>query len=415
MPEVSGQRWVVDTGVMRVLFAPDRFAGLLTAGQTAAAMAEGWARGAPHDDLTALPLGDGGPGLIDVLAGGLAHVGAEDLDQVVTTTSDPLGRTVPATLLRVHLPNGGPTAFIDAAEATGGHLVPAREINAGATTSAGIATLIRQTLDLDVRRIVVGMGPGVAFDGGAGLLAGLGVTASGAPLDQGGLALADVTAIDGESLDAARALLADVELDLVTDEDLPLLGFHGVHAIRSADAGVATETGQALESAVGHFANLLGRAERGNRGGDRRDLLTGKPIRPGQQPGAGAGGGAGHAVLALGGRRLPGAATVAALVGLSDALERHDLVVTGNAHFDWESLRSGVIPHVAAGALSGATPAVVVAGECLVGRREAMSLGLSGTYALAELPTEREQLLTDPVRVLEERMARLARTWSPGR
>ena len=52
---------------MRVLIAPDKFAGTLTAVEAAAAIAEGWHRQAPHDDLDLAPMADGGPGFVDVL------------------------------------------------------------------------------------------------------------------------------------------------------------------------------------------------------------------------------------------------------------------------------------------------------------------------------------------------------------
>ena len=64
---------------MRVVIAPDCFTGTLTAAQAAAAMAEGWAHGAPHDRTLQLPLSDGGPGFIDVLEAGLADSGVESL------------------------------------------------------------------------------------------------------------------------------------------------------------------------------------------------------------------------------------------------------------------------------------------------------------------------------------------------
>jgi glycerate kinase len=278
---------------MRVLLAPGDYPGALTAAQAAEAMAQGWTQGAPHDHVAVLPLADGGSGLVDVLSRALEG------EQVVVTIGDPLGRPVPATILRV--PGGpdgtGATAYLDGAAAVGGHLVDAADHDAGFTSSHGLGELVRLALALDVTRIVIGLGTGVAFDGGAGLLAALGAGPV-EDLARGGLALADLTALDAERLESARAALGGVELVLVTDEDLPLLGFHGVHAVRAgsgADGSAVTPTarGQALEAAVGHFAHLATRAH------GRTDLLSGKPRRVDQEPGAGAGGGAGHGLLLL--------------------------------------------------------------------------------------------------------------------
>ena len=52
---------------MRILVAPDKFAGTLSAVEAAAAIAEGWRRTAPSDELVEVPLADGGPGFVDVL------------------------------------------------------------------------------------------------------------------------------------------------------------------------------------------------------------------------------------------------------------------------------------------------------------------------------------------------------------
>ena len=91
------------------------------------------------------------------------------------------------------------------------------------------------------------------------------------------------------------------------------------------------------------------------------------------------------------------------------------LVVTGEGCFDWQSLQGKVVAGVAQVALEVATPSVVVAGQVLLGRRETMSVGLSGAYAVAETPAQVEAAMLDPVGTLAARTARVARTWSPSR
>jgi len=100
-------------------------------------------------------------------------------------------------------------------------------------------------------------------------------------------------------------------------------------------------------------------------------------------------------------------------VGLRDLLRAADLVVTGEGCFDWQSLQGKVVAGVAGLALETATPSVVIAGQALVGRREAMTLGLSGSYAVADTPAQVEAAMTDPVGTLAARTARVAATWSP--
>src|SRR5690348_13785967 len=98
-------------GRMRVVIAPDKFAGTLTAVEAADAIAEGWARRAPGDELVTVPMSDGGPGFVDVLH---AVLGGELL---AVTVRGPYDDTLPATILRVD-----DTAYVESAQAIGLHL-----------------------------------------------------------------------------------------------------------------------------------------------------------------------------------------------------------------------------------------------------------------------------------------------------
>ncbi|MEP7333917.1 MAG: glycerate kinase, partial [Terracoccus sp.] len=82
--------------------------------------------------------------------------------------------------------------------------------------------------------------------------------------------------------------------------------------------------------------------------------------------------------------------------------------------FDWESLH-GPVMQVAVAAGRVGVPAVVIAGQALVGRREAMAGGISGVYAVAERRSQVDAMLADPAGTLTVRTARVARTWSPNR
>lgn len=165
-----------------------------------------------------------------------------------------------------------------------------------------------------------------------------------------------------------------------------------------------------MEASLGRFVEVARRTLP-----EPTDLLTGKPRRLDKEPGAGAAGGLGYALYLLGGTRVSGVAEVIEAVGLRDLLAAADLVVTGEGCFDWQSLQGKVVAGVAAVALDTATPSVVLAGQTLVGRREAMTLGLSGSYAVAETPEQVQAAMADPVGTLARRAARVAATWSPQR
>ncbi len=170
---------------MRIVVAPDKFAGTLSALEAAAAIAEGWARRAPGDVLEQVPMSDGGPGFVDVLHAALGG------DLLGVTVTNPYGEEVPATVLRV-----GDTAYVESAQAVGLHLTPREQRRPERGTSRGVGELLLAAVDSGARRIVVGLGGSATNDGGAGVLAALGATATGAQLDAGPGALEGITAVD---------------------------------------------------------------------------------------------------------------------------------------------------------------------------------------------------------------------------
>lgn len=381
---------------MHVLIAPDCFTGTLTAAQAAAALAEGWQQGAPHDTVTTVPLSDGGPGFVEVLAatlGGRLHA---------VVVHDPLGRDVPASVLVV-----GETAYVESAQAAGLHLLGAHERDPGVTSTYGVGQLVDAALGLGARRVVVGLGGSGTNDAGAGLLAALGV-GSAARLARGGLPLGEATLDDVAGLADARARLRGVDLVVASDVDSPLLGLKGASAVFAGQKGATEEQAQALENALGHFASVVARAMP-----PAKDLLTGTALRPEREAGAGAAGGLGYALHLLGARRVSGVAAVLDAVGFDALVARADLVVTGEGSFDWQSLRGKVVVGVAEAASRQGVPCVAVPGQSLVGRREAMAAGLSGVYPVVERPTQLEAALAEPGESLAARAARVARTWSP--
>ncbi|HET7901508.1 MAG TPA: glycerate kinase, partial [Candidatus Nanopelagicales bacterium] len=267
---------------MRVVVAPDSYTGTLTAVQAAEAIARGWRRTAPHDELVEVPLSDGGPGFVDVVHASLGG----DLHRV--TVRGPVGARVEASVLLV-----GETAYVEVAQACGLHLVPASMRDPRRTTSAGVADLIEHALDLGADRIVVGLGGSGTTDAGAGLLRGLGATAYDADgadvsdqLLHGGGALRGVARVD---LSLARSDLDRVEIVIASDVDVPLLGLRGAANGFARQKGADDAAVMELEGCLESFAAAVGRAP------DGKD--------PAVALGAGAAGGLGYALLHLGARR----------------------------------------------------------------------------------------------------------------
>ena len=373
---------------MRVLIAPDGFGGTLTPAAAAAAMADGWARVAPADPLDLAPLSDGGPGLLEVLSAALP-----DAVLVAVTVQDPLARPVDAAFLL-----DGRTAYVEAAAACGLHLLRSHgrvvdERDPTTTTTYGVGQLVRAALDAGATRVVVGLGGSGTHDGGAGLLAALGVARTGPAgerLAPGGLALRGVARLEG------WPDLTGVELVAATDVDAPLLGLRGASAVDGPRKGATREQVALLDGALTRWADVL-------------EAHAGRAVR--DLPGAGAAGGLGAALLALGARTEPGLALVRQLVGLEPRLARADLVLTGEGSFDATSLSGTVVSGVAALAAEHAVPCVVLAGQVRVGRREAAAHGIEAEHAVTDL-VGLERALADPAASLSELASRVARQWS---
>jgi glycerate kinase len=373
---------------MRVLVCPDKFAGTLSALEAAAAMAEGWREVAPDDEVTVRPLSDGGPGFLD----SLSLDAVPGVRRVQVDTCDPLGRPVTGEVLV-----DGATAYVESAQACGLHLLAQSERDPRITTSYGLGPLITAAVECGAREVVIGLGGSATNDAGAGMLAALGA----APLDDAGHALP----YGGAALAACARLggsprLRGVRLVAATDVDSPLTGLHGASSVYGPQKGASRSDVLELDAALTRFAEVL-----------ERDL-AGCPAGLAGVPGAGAAGGLGAAILALGGRCESGIALVRRLSRLDDALDAADVVITGEGSFDHQSLRGKVIAGVAEAARDRALPCVVLAGRISAGRREAARIGVAAAYSLEEHFGSVEQAMSRPAEGLRALAARAARQWS---
>jgi glycerate 2-kinase len=341
-----------DAGV-KVLVAPDRCGVELAAAEAAEAVALGWSRSAPYDELDLLPLSDGGPGFVDVLGTALGgEVG-------VVTVRGPLGDPVPARLLQV-----GGTVYVEAAEAVGLHLVAPPDRDPVKASSYGVGELLLAAAATGAKRVVVGVGGTATTDGGRGLVA---------------------------ALEGRRDELAGVELVAATATDAPLMGHSGAAHGFAAGKGAGRAAREALETALRKWAS---------------ETDGGLAVRPG----AGAGGGIGFGLLLLGAERVNGTELVAEATRLDERVRAADIAVTALGIFDWESLRGRVVVGVTRAAQRAGRPTVVLAERVDVGRRELASVGVDAAYAADDLS------LGDEPHTPDERLAvlaaRVARSWS---
>ena len=348
---------------LRVLIAPDCYGDSLTAVQAAEAIATGWRQGRPADGLTLAPQSDGGPGFVEVLAsrfGGLRSA----------VVSGPLSTDVTADWV---LDAGSGTAYVECAQACGLALLggPPTVQTAVDAHSGGVGQLIAAALEAGATRIVVGLGGSACTDGGRAMIEALG------------------------GLDVAVDRLAAVDLIAATDVEHPLLGPRGAAHVFGPQKGADPATVAALEVAMTAWAGDLERA-------------TGRDVRT--EPGAGAAGGLGAALLALGGRRESGAAVIAQHTGLVDDVAAADLIITGEGRFDDQSLHGKVVSALASGARNA--PVLVLAGQVTLDEDTLRGAGIAAAHSITEYAGSVQLAMDDAARQLTGLAHRTSMGWA---
>jgi len=326
-------------GRLRVLIAPDCFGDSLTAAQAAEAIASGWRRARAGDDLVLLPLSDGGPGFVAALT-----VGQPAVEVRTTRVSGPLAESVDA---RWAFDPATATAYIESAQACGLALLggPPTVHTAIAAHSRGVGQLIEASVGAGARTVVVGLGGSACTDGGRGMADALG------------------------GLRAARRTLAAVRLIAATDVEHPLLGPSGAARVFGPQKGADAATVELLEARLLQWAAQL-------------DAEAGTEVRG--LPGAGAAGGLGAALLALGAHRESGAALIARHLGAERQMASADLLLTGEGRLDEQSLHGKVVGSLAAAARPHRLPVLVLAGQVVLGPEALADAGIRAAYSLAD-------------------------------
>ncbi|MET0579402.1 MAG: glycerate kinase [Ilumatobacteraceae bacterium] len=366
-----------------VVVAPDKFKGSLSAVDAAAALARGLRRGLPGARVVEHPIADGGEGSVEmVLAHGFRPVSRE----VRGPTGDPVVATYAL---------AGDTALVEMAAAAGLGRLPGGapdDRTARTASTYGVGELVRDALDRGARRIVLAVGGSATTDGGAGMVAALGArtwTASGEVLPEGGAGLLDVERLDPGGLDPR---LAGATVVVACDVDNPLTGPDGAASVYGPQKGTTPEQVDVLDRALVHWADLVARTV----GTDHRD-----------DPGAGAAGGVGFALLAVGAHLSPGIDLVLDLVDFDHRLDTTDLVVVGEGRLDEQTLRGKAPAGVAARAVARGIPVVAVCGHRDLDEAGLTSLGARSAHALTDLEPDPAVCIRDAARLLERLAPRL--------
>lgn len=377
---VSGTR-----KAQRVLVAADKFKGSLTAVEVAERITAGLRRVLPDLEVEALPVADGGDGTV-------AAAVAAGFERREVRVAGPLGEEVTAAFA---LREG--TAVVEMAEASGLQRLPAGVFAPLTASTYGSGELLRAALDAGARTIVFGVGGSATTDGGSGMLSALGarfLDADGEPVPPGGGGLAELATADLSGLDPR---LGEVELVLASDVDNPLTGPKGAPAVYGPQKGASPDDVKALDSALAHFAEVLeGPA------GPRAAAYA-------ASPGAGAAGGIGYGALLLGARFRPGIEVMLDVLGFAPALDRADLVITGEGSLDEQTLHGKAPAGVAAAARAADKDVVAVCGRLALPPQTLGRAGIRRAYPLTDAEPDVAKCIAEAGPILERVAERIAR------
>jgi glycerate kinase len=425
---------------MRVLVAPDKFKGSLTAREVAARVAAGIGAETPGVEVEQVPVADGGDGTLDAAI-------AAGYTRVEVRAQGPTGEPVTTAFAA-----RDDVAVVEMADVSGLALLMPDRLDALGASSYGTGEVVRAALDHGCREIVLGIGGSASTDGGAGMLQALGarlLSSDGQELGRGGAALADLARLDLSGLHPA---LAETRVVVASDVDNPLLGPNGAAAVYGPQKGASPSDVAALDAALARWADVVEAAVAGDAAGaavagaDAAGAAEAGPVvagaaaagaaaagsaaagaaaagaaaagaaaatpAPRDRPGAGAAGGVGFAAMAVLGAELKsGIGLVLDLVGFAEHLAGAGLVVTGEGSLDTQTLSGKTPAGVAAAAREAGIPVVTVSGRVALTTDQIAGAGIRRAYALTDIEPDPDRCFTEAGPLLQELARTLARDW----
>ncbi|MDQ3621154.1 MAG: glycerate kinase [Verrucomicrobiota bacterium] len=372
---------------MKVLVAPDKFKGSLTAVAAVEAIINGWHAVFPEDEMQPVPIADGGEGFAEALSMALGG------EWILTRARDPLGREVDARYAWVEKDR---LAIIDMSEASGLWRLRDEERDPLRATTCGTGQLLRHAAERGARTILVGLGGSATTDGGIGLAAALGyetLTSDGDELEPVPGNLNALTRIVHENV-------ADLpEIIAACDVQNPLLGPRGAARVFSPQKGADAETVEALELGLETLADVVAQ----ELGCEFRDA-----------PGAGAAGGLGFGLMSFCQAKMrSGFDLLAEALRIEQKIAECDLVITGEGRLDRQTLEGKGPASLAKMARRQGKPILAFAGS--IAEDGAVSALFDATCVIVDEPVTLQTAMDRGAEFLERATRRVARLVQLGR
>ena len=367
----------------RILIASGAFKQSLTAAQACAAIARGISESGLAARLEQLPIADGGNGTLDAFL-------ADGGQRLTVPAQDPLGREIQADF---GLIDGGRTAVIEMALASGLELLRHDELDALAASSYGTGQLMAAALEHGVERVILGLGGSATSDGGMGCLSALGLKlldAAGQPIGPGGGGLLDLAAIDARGLDPRWQA---VDIIIASDVENPALGEKGAARVFGPQKGADPAMVERLERALAHGFAII--AEQ--RGIDVRGLK-----------GGGAAGAFAAGLMAfLPCQIVSGIELVLSRNRFAERLADAALVITGEGNIDAQTLDGKGPLGLAKLASAHGVPTVALAGGLDIDEARLRQAGVAAAFSIVDKPMPLAEALADADDLLRRAALRL--------
>ncbi len=346
----------------RILIAPDSFKGSATSTEVAEAIAKGWKSVRPDDEVVQIPFADGGEGTLYAIEAARPDVVRNYCPEVSPNA--------------YWLLLDGSTAIVELAQVSGLSLLPHLD-PLGAHTFAFGQVLAIAARDPRVERMYCALGGSASTDAGVGALMALGfefLDSTGQSISLGGAQLSKIVSISNN----AAVVPPTGGVTLLVDVDSPLLGVDGAASVFAPQKGATQNEIIQLELGLQSFSRFT-------------DYID--------SPGSGAAGGTSFGLCALWGATIEiGAAKIAQICRLDDAIHVSDLVITGEGRLDSQSFRGKVVGHITERAVAAGVPIAYCVGS-IEGGFPTPNLSV---IALSELAGSTKEAIENPRRYLIE-------------
>lgn len=372
---------------MNILIAPDSFKECLSATEVANNIEKGILKVYPKAKINAIPISDGGEGLLDSL---VIPFGGKI---VTVTVLNPLGRNI---ISEYGILKDGNTAVIEMAKASGLELLKNHEKAPLLTSTYGTGELIKDALNKGCKKLIIGIGGSATNDGGTGIATALGakfLNAEKKELNQGGGCLNTLKSIDFSNFDER---IKDCEVIVACDVSNPLTGPNGASFVYGEQKGGTLNDLKILDNNLKNYANVI------------KSTIN---IDVDTIPGSGAAGGTGAGLVAfLNAKLVNGIELILDALQLDTHIKTADLVITGEGKIDTQTLNGKTIAGIAKMAKNYDVPVIVITGKIGKNIDPIYNIGVSAIHSITNQPMDLSSALKNADSLLTSCTENIMRT-----